>query len=411
MPLLNGLSKPRNIMTTITTITSLGHKGEGVAEIDGHKIFVPFALPGERVELEIDGDRATLLGVIAPAANRVEPFCPHFGACGGCQLQHLDRPSYEAFKIGLIETPLRFAGIELPVSRFIDAAGAGRRRATLHARREGVGYMRLRSHEVYDINACPILVPGLAKAPDIARAVFQAVGEADVSLVATLSGLDVAIRTEKKQARHDRVAPLVARFKMARLALNGEMVLQAQPPIVEMGRARVELPIGSFLQATAAAENLLADYVLNAVDRKVKTVADLFCGLGPFALRLAEQYPVKAFDNDRAGIAALDSARRFTKGLREITAKCQDLFRDPLTQYELNYDFVVLDPPRSGAEAQTRELAKSKVKTIVMAACDPRTFARDAAILVAGGYAISDLVAIDQFTQSTHIEMAATFRR
>ncbi|WP_193337628.1 class I SAM-dependent RNA methyltransferase [Devosia beringensis] len=398
-------------MTSITTITSLGHKGEGVAEIDGHKVFVPFALPGERVELELDGDRATLLGVIAPAANRIEPFCPHFGACGGCQLQHLDRPSYEAFKIGLIETPLRFAGIELSVSRFIDAAGAGRRRATLHARREGVGYMRLRSHQVHDIDACPILVPGLDKAPDIARAVFQAVGEADVSLVATLSGLDVAIRTEKKQARHDRVAPLVARFKMARLALNGEMVLQAQPPIVEMGRARVELPIGSFLQATAEAENLLADYVLNAVDRKVKTVADLFCGLGPFALRLAEERPVKAFDNDRAGIAALDQARRFTKGLREITAKCQDLFRDPLTQYELNYDFVVLDPPRSGAEAQVRELAKSKVKTVVMAACDARTFARDAAILVAGGYAMSDLVAIDQFTQSTHIEMAATFRR
>ncbi len=398
-------------MTTIATITSLGHKGEGIAEIDGAKVFVPFALPGERVELDIDGDRATLLGVIAPADNRVEPFCPHFGACGGCQLQHLDRPSYEAFKIGLIETPLRFAGIDLPVSRFIDAAGAGRRRATLHARREGVGYMRLRSHEVHDINACPILVPGLAKAPDIARAVFQAVGEADVSLVATLSGLDVAIRTEKKQARNDRVAPLVARFKMARLAMNGEMVLQAQPPIVEMGRARVELPIGSFLQATAAAENLLAEYVLGAVDRKVKTVADLFCGLGPFALRLAENHPVKAFDNDRAGIAALDQARRFTKGLREVTAKTQDLFRDPLTQYELNYDFVVLDPPRSGAEAQTRELAKSKVKTIVMAACDPRTFARDAAILVAGGYTMSDLVAVDQFTQSTHIEMAATFRR
>ena len=398
-------------MTSTATITSLGHKGEGVAEIDGHKVFVPLALPGERIEVDFAGDRGTLAGIITPAPNRIEPFCPHFGACGGCQLQHMDRPSYEAFKIGLIETPLRFAGIDLPVSRFIDAAGDGRRRATLHARREGVGYMRLRSHQVHDIDACPILVPGLARAPDIARAVFQAVGEADVSLVATLSGLDVAIRTEKKQARHERVAPLVARFKMARLAMNGEMVLQAQPPVVEMGRARVELPIGSFLQATAAAEQVLADYVLGAVDRKVKTVADLFCGLGPFALRLAEERPVKAFDNDRAGIAALDQARRFTRGLREITAKTQDLFRDPLTQFELAYDFVVLDPPRSGAEAQARELAKSKVRTVVMVACDPRTFARDAAILVAGGYTMGDLVAVDQFTQSTHIEMAATFRR
>ncbi|OYX03072.1 MAG: hypothetical protein B7Z15_18620, partial [Rhizobiales bacterium 32-66-8] len=283
-------------MTITTTIISLGHKGEGVAEIEGRKVFVPLTLPGETVEIEADGDRGTLLGVISPAANRIEPFCPHFGACGGCQLQHMDRPSYEAFKTALVETPLHFAGIEGTVSRFIDAAGDGRRRATLHARREGAGYMRLRSHQVHDLDGCPILVPALAKAPDIARAVMQAVGEADVSFAATLTGLDVAIRTEKKQARADRVGPVVARFKLARLALNGEMVLQAQPPILAMGRAQVELPIGSFLQATAAAENVLSDYVLNAVG-KAKTVADMFCGVGPFALRLAETRPVTAFDN------------------------------------------------------------------------------------------------------------------
>lgn len=398
-------------MTITTTIQSLGHKGEGVAEIDGRKIFVPLALPGETVEIALDGERAQLVGVVAAAATRAEPFCPHFGMCGGCQLQHMDRPSYEKFKVDLVEAPLRFAGIDTKVARFIDAAGQGRRRASLHARREGAGYMRLRSHQVHDIEACPILVPGLTRAPEITRAVFAAIGEADVSFVASLSGLDVAIRTEKKQARADRVAPLVARFKLARLALNGEMVLQAQPPVIEMGRARVELPIGSFLQATAEAETVLSDYVLAALDRKTKTVADLFCGLGPFALRLAEERPVMAFDADKAAIAALDQARRFTRGLREITAKARDLFRDPLTQFELNYDFVVLDPPRAGAEAQVRELAKSKVKTIVMIACDPRTFARDAAVLVAGGYVLSDLVAVDQFTQSTHVEIAATFRR
>ena len=397
-------------MTIITTITSLGHKGEGVAEIEGRKVFVPLALPGETVAIEVDGERGTLVELITSAANRIAPFCPHFGACGGCQLQHMDRPSYEAFKTGLVETPLRFAGLDHQVSRFIDAAGDGRRRATLHARAEGAGYMRLRSHQVHDLDACPILVPGLAKAPDIARAVMQAVGEADVSFTASLSGLDVAIRTEKKQARPDRVMPLVARFKLARLALNGEMILQTQPPIIEMGRARVELPIGSFLQATEAAETVLADYVLGAVG-KAKSVADLFCGIGPFALRLAEQRPVAAFDSDKAGIAALDKARRFTKGLREVSAKARDLFRDPLTQFELPYEAVVLDPPRAGAEAQVRELAKSKVKTVVMVACDPRTFARDAAILIAGGYGMSELVAVDQFTQSTHIEIAATFRR
>lgn len=397
-------------MTITTTIESLGHKGEGVVEIDGRKVFVPLALPGEVVDIAVDGDRGTLMAVIEPAPNRVKPFCSHFGACGGCQLQHMDRASYEAFKIGLVETPLHFAGIDLKVSRLIDAAGAGRRRATLHARREGAGYMRLRSHQVHDIDQCPILVPALDKAPAIARAVMEAVGEADVSFTATLTGLDVAIRTEKKQARMDRVMPLVSRFGLARLALNGEMVLQAQVPLIAMGKAQVEPPIGSFLQATELAETVLGEYVTNAVG-KAKTVADLFCGMGPFALRLAEKRPVFAIDSDKAGIAALDKARRHAKGLREITAKPGDLFRDPLTRFELNFDAVVLDPPRAGAEAQVKELSKSKVAKIVMVACDPRTFARDASILVAAGYEMSDLIAVDQFTQSTHVEIAATFSR
>lgn len=397
-------------MTITTTIHSLGHKGEGIAEIDGRKVFVPLTLPGEVVEIEYEGDRGTLLGVVRPAVNRIEPFCKHFGACGGCQLQHMDRASYEAFKIDLVETPLRFAGVEAKVSRFIDASAEGRRRATLHARREGSGYMRLRSHEVHDLDACPILSPALAKAPDVARAVMQAVGEADVSFTATLSGLDVVIRTEKKQARHDRVSPLVGRFKLARLSMNGEMVLQAQPPVVEMGKARVEVPMGSFLQATSMAEEVLADYVVKAAG-KAKTVADLFCGVGPFALRLAEQRPVAAFDSDKAAIAALDKARRFAKGIREVTAKARDLFRDPLTQFELPYEVVVLDPPRAGAEAQVRELTKSKVKKVIMVACDARTFARDAQALIHAGFRMSDLIAVDQFTQSTHIEIAATFER
>jgi 23S rRNA (uracil1939-C5)-methyltransferase len=397
-------------MSFTNTITGLGHKGEGIAEIEGRKVFVPLSLPGETVEIAVEGDRGTLLGVLEPAANRTEPFCPHFGACGGCQLQHMDRPSYEAFKTSLVETPLRFAGIDTKVSRFIDASGDGRRRATLHARKEGAGYMRLRSHQVHDIDRCPILVPALSRVPEIARAVMEVIGEADVSFTATKTGLDVAIRTEKKQARADRVMPLVQRFQLARLALNGEMVLQTQVPIVQMGRAEVELPIGSFLQATETAENILGEYVLSAVG-KSKSVADLFCGIGPFALRLAEGRPVSAFDSDKPAIAALDKARRFTKGLREVTAKARDLFRDPLTQFELPFDAVVLDPPRAGAEAQVREIVRSKVKLVVMIACDARTFARDAAILVTKGFTLTNLQAVDQFTQSTHIEIAATFMR
>lgn len=397
-------------MTVTTTISSLGHRGEGIAHLEGQRVFVPFALPGERVAITLEKDRGTLVDVLDPAPERAVPFCPHFGICGGCQLQHIAPDAYRAFKTSLVEMPLQQAGLEAKLERFISAGGAGRRRATLHARKDAAGYMRARSHELLDLDVCPILVPALKPAPAIARAIGAVLGECDVSFTATDTGIDVAVRSAIKGAKGDRLVPLANQFRLARLAFNGEMLFLAQMPRVTMGKASVELPTSSFLQATAEAEAVLGAYVQEQVG-KAKSVADLFCGIGPFALRLAEQRRVLAFDSDKAGIAALDKARRFTKGIREVTAKSRDLFRDPLTRFELSFNAVVLDPPRAGAEAQVRELAKSKVGTVVMVACDARTFARDAAILVSAGYTLSDLVAVDQFTQSTHIEIAATFRR
>ena len=397
-------------MPVTTTIESLGHKGEGIALVEGKRVFVPFALPGEQVRIEIEGDRGTLVEVLSAAPGRVAPFCPHFTRCGGCQVQHLDEASYVAFKTGLVETPLHQAGIEAKVSRFIRAHGAGRRRATLHARRDGAGYMRSRSHELLDLDTCPILVPALARAPEIARALGAAIGECDLAFTASNGGIDVAIRKAPKQVRVEKLVPLANDLGLARLALDREMILLRQQPTISMGRSEVDLPIGSFLQATAEAEQVLADYVIAAMN-KPKAIADLFCGIGPFALRLAELAPVYAADSDRPAVQALDKAARHTRGLKTITTKARDLFRDPLTRFELAFDSVVLEPPRAGAEAQVKEIAASKLAHVVMVACDPRSFARDAALLVQAGFMLSDLIAVDQFAFSTHVELAATFRR
>jgi 23S rRNA (uracil1939-C5)-methyltransferase len=398
-------------MTLITTtIQSLGHKGEGIAHLDGERIFVPLALPGEEVALTREGERGVLAEVLKPSADRIAPFCPHYGACGGCQLQHVGREAYTAFKTSLVETPLFHAGIEAKVEKFIHAGGAGRRRATLHARKDAAGYMRLKSHDLLDLDICPILVPALAPAADIARAIGAMIGPCDVSFTATDTGIDVSIKSAVKGLKGDRLIPLGNRFRLARLAFNGEMLFLSQMPRVTMGRGSVELPIGSFLQATGEAENVLAEYVTEAVG-KAKSVADLFCGVGPFALRLAEKSTVVAADSDKPAVLALDKAVRHAKGLKAVTAKSRDLFRDPLTRFELNYDAVVLDPPRAGAEAQVKEIAASKLGHVVMVACDARSFARDAAILIKAGFKLSNLVAVDQFTYATHIEIAATFRR
>jgi 23S rRNA (uracil1939-C5)-methyltransferase len=170
-------------------------------------------------------------------------------------------------------------------------------------------------------------------------------------------------------------------------------------------------PPSVFLQATAAGEEILSSLVLDACEG-TRRVADLFAGCGPFALRLAERREVRAVDGDDAALSALDRAARGTPGLRPVKTESRDLFRRPLLPPELEpFDAVVMDPPRAGAEAQARQLATSKVATVVSVSCDAGTFARDAAILMAGGYKLERVVPVDQFKYSAHLEMVGVFRR
>lgn len=339
------------------------------------------------------------------------PFCPYFGTCGGCSLQHFGPASYMAFKQEQVEAALRYAHIQTEVLPMLEAHGDGRRRATLHARGKAVGYMAARSHDLLDITACPILVPALqAKAFAMARPIAATVGDCDIAFTATDTGIDIAIHTERK-FKAERLTILTQRMQPARLSLNGEVVLTARAPAVRMGKAIVELPISSFLQATAMAEATLAQLVLDGLGG-AKSVADLFCGLGPFTLRIAETAKVFAADADKSAIAALQHAVRNTRGLKPVTAMMRDLFREALVPTELTpYDAVVFDPPRAGAEAQCRELAKSKVKTVIAVSCEPKSFARDAAILIAGGYTLHKVTPVDQFAWSTHVELVGVFRR
>jgi 23S rRNA (uracil1939-C5)-methyltransferase len=159
------------------------------------------------------------------------------------------------------------------------------------------------------------------------------------------------------------------------------------------------------------AEASLAALVVEGVG-KAKSVADLFCGMGPFSFRLAEKAKVFAADADKPAVLALEQALRFTQGLKPVAAKTRDLFREPMVPVELkDFDAVVFDPPRAGAEAQAKELAKSKVPVVVGVSCEPKTFARDAAILVAGGYRLEKVTPVDQFAWSTHLEVVGVFRR
>ena len=407
-------------------IDHVGHRGDGVATVGAESVYVPYTLGGETVEVApVPGhhpDRRRLIRVESESPERIAPFCPHFGVCGGCAIQHWETGRYRAWKRDIVVTTLAQAGIDCEVAPLVDAHGAGRRRITLHARLGThdvlkVGFTAANSHDIVPIDRCPILDPHLNGALEAAWAIAEALTAMgkplDIQVTATESGLDVDARGSGPVSTRliARLSEIAKQHRLARLTRHGEMVLMRTPPIVSIGTAQVALPPGSFLQATVAGEETLAALVADHCKR-AKHVADLFCGVGPFALRLAAKSRVTAFDNDANSVNALQKAVASTSGLKPLKAETRDLFRRPLVVQELrDYDAVVFDPPRQGAQAVATQLAASKIATVVAVSCNVATFARDAKILIDGGYKIEGVTPVDQFRHTPHVELVARFRR
>jgi 23S rRNA (uracil1939-C5)-methyltransferase len=407
------------------TIDHVGHRGDGVAFAGGHTVFVPYTLSGETVEagpVADHPDRRFLLRVEKASLERIAPFCRYFGACGGCAIQHWQSDSYAAWKRRIVVDTLAHAAIECQVDDLIDAHGAGRRRITAHARRGDGGELRTgfaaaSSHAIVAIDDCPILDPGLRGALDAARALAEILKPTtkplDIQVTATGGGLDVDVRGSGPLPRTmiATLSRVAEQHRLARVTRHGELVLMRSPPVVSIGTAQVTLPPGSFLQATAAGEEALAALVFKHC-KGAKHIADLFCGVGPFALRLATRTRIAAFDSHSGAVTALQKAATSTPGLKPIKAETRDLFRRPLMPQELrDYDAVIFDPPRQGAQAQAERLAASKVPVVVAVSCNAATFARDARILIDGGYRIEGVTPVDQFRHTPHVELVARFVR
>ena len=404
----------------VLTIERLGRRGEGIARIDDRRVFIPYALAGERVRATVARERGALIEVIAPASERVSPFCPHFGTCGGCAVQHLEANAYASWKRGIVETALGNRGLDAPVEALIDAHGQGRRRATFHVvpvrGKRIAGFSAARSHEIIDLDACPILVPKLGQAPELARALAEATGSTgriDVQFTVMDGGIDANVtgaRALTLDARRALAAAAEA-WDLARLAVAGDIVVERRMPMVGMGIAQVSPPPGAFLQATEEGERTLADLVSRHVP-DARRIADLFAGVGPFALRLAQTAAVYAADFDDAALAALERAAHGARELKPVETHARDLQTRPLMAAELaGFDAVVFDPPRFGAEAQAHALAISRVPRIAAVGCDPATFARDTAILVEGGYRLQRVIPVDQFKWSPHVEIVGLLER
>ena len=401
------------------SIVRLDAHGHGAA--DGGAT-VPGALPGERVRARLAGRHPELVEILEGSPDRAIPFCGWFGNCGGCAAQHMFESLYRAWKRGLVVEALKRARIEAEVLPLIDAHGAGRRRATFHARflhgkGDDVGFMRARSHDIVSIDGCPLFAPAMAHAVEAARALaadLRGLGRPlDISVTATLEGLDVDLRGSGKLDLPEtrKIIRTADEIDLARVSNHGSVVIERRPPRVAFGEALVILPPGGFLQATETGEDLLAEFAEASLGN-AKKVGDLFCGAGAFTLRLARKRQVFAADSDPGAIAALERGAAGAEGLRKVVAETRDLFRRPLMAEELSsYDGALFDPPRAGAEAQAREFAASPLPLVVAVSCNAATFARDARLLVEGGFRLDTVAPLDQFRFSPHVEVAAVFRR
>lgn len=376
-------------------------------------------MPGDRVRAAIgqprgEGFAARLLEVVRAAPSRAEPKCRHFGACGGCAFQHLDAEAYAAAKRALVVEALARHGLaEAAVEPLRLLPPGTRRRARFAVRSGRVGFQARGSHDIVALEECPVLAPAIVALLPRLRSLR---GSSGYSATLADTGIDLVVE-RKAPPDLDELEALAALAEEADLAriswrYEGEPVPAAQrrPVRIILHGVAVELPPDAFLQATPEAETALSELVLAGLG-EARRVADLFAGVGTFTFALASRARVHAVEGAAAAVAALRAAAN-RAGLAQVSAELRDLEARPLGPEALaGYDAVVFDPPRAGAKAQAEALARSTVPRVIAVSCNPATFARDAAALVAGGYRLERAVPVDQFVWSPHVELVAVFNR
>ena len=403
------------------TIDKIGALGDGIVSSDQGDIFAPFALPREKITGDVENGRIQNPRIVMPVPERIKPICRHFKTCGGCTMQHANDVVLANWKMQKTKDALTTVGLYPEFRRGMTVPLGSRRRATFAVKRTKkgamIGFHGRASDTIVEITECPVSDPELLSCLPALKemAILGASRKAPLraSVTASENGLDVSIEGGKKLDASDiaKLAKIAGSANIIRLFWNHETAVQSSPPIHTINSVKVSPPSGSFLQATKEGETILIDAVQGIVSSS-KKVVDFFSGCGTFALPLAKNAEVLAIEGSGEMLMSLDHAWRGSTGLKDIKTEKRDLFRRPLQADELmKVDAVVLDPPRAGALAQVQELIHSNVKKIAFVSCNPATFARDAKVLVDGGYTLNWVQVVDQFLYNPHVELVAEFTK
>lgn len=403
-------------------IDFLGHQGDGVAHENGKAVYVPFTLEEELVKAEGEGPRRELVTVKEASPYRIKPICDHFGACGGCQLQHANATTYNAWKRKLVIDPLLRVGITLEPEPILTFEDASRRKCVFNAQRTAdklvLGFSEKAANQIIPIEACPVLIPeinsSLDAIRDLANSLPTSKNPIRISVLASKNGMDISVEDTRVLSESERqilIKKAIAQ-KFARLAVNNEVLIKTAEPHIAIASTIVAPPPGAFVQALKSAEDAMSAIVFEHL-KDCKQVADLYCGIGTFALKLAEKSMVYAVEESGPALDSLNLAWRQTGGkLKQVKTEKRNLERRPVTFGELKkMDGLVFDPPRAGAALQARQIAKSRVKKVAAVSCNPTTLATDLEILVAGGFQVKRIVLVDQFKYTPHVEVVVLLER
>ncbi|MDO5640957.1 MAG: class I SAM-dependent RNA methyltransferase [Paracoccus sp. (in: a-proteobacteria)] len=403
------------------TIERLGRRGDGVARgPDGGQVLAALTLPGEVIGGEISAGRITKPRILTPSADRVRADCPHYAHCGGCSLMHASDAFVARWKAETVIAALAAHGIAAVIAGVATSPERSRRRAVLSGRRTKkgalLGFHGRASDQIADLADCRVLRPEITAALPALREIVAAGASRGAEIALTVThgpaGLDVAATGGKpmEPALMARLAALMDSADLARLDWNGT-ALTRRAPALGMGTARVTPPPGSFLQATAEGEAAILAVIRKSLEG-ARRIVDLFAGCGTFTLPLAARAELHAVEGLAAPLTALDAAWRATPGLRRVTTETRDLATRPLMPDELaRFDAAIIDPPRTGAAAQAEQLAASGLGRIAWVSCDPVTFARDARVMLDGGWRMGPVYVVDQFRWSPHVETVTLFTK
>ncbi|VXC94843.1 class I SAM-dependent RNA methyltransferase [Sphingomonas sp. AX6] len=391
------------------TIIRVAARGDGVTDSGRH---AALAAPGDQLRAD---------GIVVPGPHHATPPCRHFPTCGGCQLQHLDDESYGRFVSERILGALAAQGLEAPMRAPHLSPPKSRRRATLHAERRGnvivLGFSEGSGTTLIDLVECHVVRPEIFRVLSPLRTLLQELVKpkrrADIHVTIADQGLDILIKGVSADGLSfaEQLPDFAIEHGIARFAIDDgygpETRWEPEPVTITLGGVPVALPHAAFLQATEDGEAALIAAVREAVG-DANTVADLFAGLGTFALNLPGK--IYAGEAGREPVLALKAAAMLAA--RTIFADHRDLYRRPLTPAELDrFDALVLDPPRAGAREQITNIAESNSRRVAYVSCNPSSFARDAKILCEAGFIIDWVQPVGQFRWSTHVELAAQLTR